>query len=140
MSVRYRTTRKCPARAGRKLCGECGREVAWGQQLGRSQPLACDGVSHNFALASLLIFCIFLHWFLGYHSFPFFPILSHSVPFFPILVPFVAILLTSFSPISFSPISFVFQHNHAISDFSQFGPSLSPSCSVLVTCTADRRP
>ena len=138
MSVRYRTTRKCPTRAGRKLCGECGREVAWGQQLGRSQPLACDGVSHNFALDSLLVFC---SGFLGYH---FLPILSDPFPFCPILSDscfhFFAILLTSFSPISFSPISFVFQHNHAISDFSQFGPSLSPSCSVLVTCTAHRRP
>ena len=95
--------------------------------------MECPTILHS-------ILYLFLQWFLGYHSFPFFPILSLSVPFFPTLVPFFAILLTSFSPISFSPISFVFQHNHAISDFSQFGPSLSPSCSVLVTCTAHRRP
>ena len=96
-SVRYRTAGKCPARALEFLRGERGCEVARGQQLSRRQPLACDGVSRNFALDFALVFVLpflpnffpffsilFFHSFL-FHSFRSFAILSHPFPLFPIL-------------------------------------------------------
>ena len=83
-SVRYRTAGKCPARALEFLRGECGCEVARGQQLSRRQPLACDGVSRNFALDFALVFVLPLLPIL-FHSFRSFPILSDPFRFCPIV-------------------------------------------------------
>ena len=134
-SVRYRTAGKCPARALEFLRGECGCEVARGQQLSRRQPLACDGVSRNFALDFALVFVlpflpnfvpflpILFHSFFSilffsilFHSFPFCPILSHCFPFFPILFSFLQFFLLSYFFFSHFFLSY-FKLLHAISHY-----------------------